>query len=366
MKRFGYLTMLLAVLLLFTSCTVDFSGYGDLAGYVYIRTAVLASSQADDSDILFSAQAAPGPGYSPLQGATVRVSGGGSDATDSDGFFYIPDVRNGSQTVTVKHTSLRQELVRPVYIQVGKPTFLDYDKALVGGIGYYIVIGIDDYPSPHIPDAPGAVEDAISVEDLFMNHTRLAGMVTRLTNWEATRKEIKKIIDEASQAATPDDYLVVYFAGHMGWDYLSPNDDTGTWATAITDSDLESWLRRFPGYVTVILDGSQSATFADGKETLEPLALKKWKYTVISSAGYGQDANVVTSEYGTHGLFTHYFLAGLATPSERVKADMNGDRTITANEIFQYIKSGMYQHVGPSQVPELHQGSTANTIILRY
>lgn len=68
-------------------------------------------------------------------------------------------------------------------------------------------------------------------------------------------------------ARSAKDYLVIYFSGYSGADFLSPYDDDHfgpDWSKAITDTDLEEWTWRFPGNITVIIDGSHSETMADG------------------------------------------------------------------------------------------------------
>lgn len=372
MKRFGYLTMLLAVLLLFTSCTVGVST-GNLRGYVGIPRGVFFSSTTTLSkdDVVISAENLDLRDYYPLRDAKVSLSGlVGFQRTDKNGMFYFRDIPVGSRTVAVEHDEFSIKYELPILIERG-----DNPWAFVGGIGYhiyYIVIGIDNYG--YVEPITGAVNDANWVYDLFSDETLLAGYVTKLTDREATRVNIKNAIADAASAArsTPNpssNYLVVYFAGRMGQDFLLPWDgDYNDWGTSITDGHLENWLREFPGYVTVILDGNESATFADG-DAFYPLALKKTKYTVLSSAGRGQ--NAYTHLGSGHGVFTHFLLAGLTTEKHKVDTQYPY-QTITADEIFSYIKNGMatyysypdyrdYEHV-----PELHQGSSANSVIFRY
>ncbi len=368
MRRRIYTALGLVVILLLTGCTVSVSPrYGNLRGFVGVRRNLNIASveglseEISLEDIVISSAALDTELFYPLVGARVSISGERDEwRTNGDGMFFAYDLPVGYKRITISHQALREDLIKEVRIKED-PDTMDF----IGGVGYYIVIGIENYPSIDVENAPGAENDAVSVADVFHRYTKLPGYGVTLLGDQAKKVDIEHEIRNASRWAASEDYLVIYFAGHMGSDYLSPYDDDGRfYSTAITDSDLEGWLREFPGYVTVILDGSDSATFADGREPLiRPQALQKPKYTVITSAGEGQKAHVVE---GGHGLFTHYLIAGLSTPEERLESDKNGDGTITAQEIFDYIKAGIQKHVGGAQVPELHVGSSENTVILRY
>lgn len=364
---------LFLVLALLTGCFEQ--RYGDLRGYVGIRrnsnvaSLDALSGEINPDDIVISSMVLDGDIYYPLEGARVSISGVRDRfGTNEQGMFYAYQIPVGYREITISHQALRKDLVKEVRIQEGRDTI-----EFIGGVGYYIAIGIDEYPSTDVENAPGAENDAISIADVFRRYTKLPGYGVTLLGSQAKKADIEREIRNAVRWATPEDYLVIYFAGHTGPDFLSPYDDGGRYySTAITDSDLEDWLGHFPGYVTVILDGSDSATFADGREPLiRPMALLKPKYTVITSAKEGQDAIVVESDHGLHGLFSHYLIAGLSTPEELAQSDKNRDGTITAWEIFDYIESGMryYQtkeHGKVTQEPKLHVGSLDNAVILRY
>src|SRR5690606_12645263 len=114
----------------------------------------------------------------------------------------------------------------------------------------------------------------------------LAGEGRRLVVSQATKNAIKNQIQTyVSKAQSTADHLIIYFSGFSGADYLSRYDVTGLGLSkkSITDAELESWLRDFPGYVTIIIDGSYSVAIADGIR-LEPLALKNQTYTVLTGA----------------------------------------------------------------------------------
>jgi uncharacterized caspase-like protein len=70
------------------------------------------------------------------------------------------------------------------------------------------------------------------------------------------------------------------------------------------------------------------------------------------------DVNEVSQEspkWGNHGVFTWALLDGL-----KGKADLNGDKLITAGEIFQYTRANVQKATSFQQNPRSLPGSSAN------
>ncbi len=303
---------------------------GAVEGYIYVRAgSQMAGLSLEEMEPLILAQSIPPQGYEPVTDAVVSV-GGRTSFTEFDGYFHIDGLSPGTYTLTASGPSLRFDIIREnVRVYANQTTRFTGTSSLVGGIGYYIVIGIDDYPGQAI--IPGTVANAEKVYGTLFDQNRLAGMGEKLIN--ATKAEIKASIARAVKESTSeDDYLVIYFSGRSGKDYLSPSDDDQKdWSRAITDSELEEWVRPFQGSVTLIIDGRESNSMADG-EIFKPQAFKKPYYTVISAAGPNQgvfyDPNLKSS------VFTHFLVKGL---SGTYPADLYRDGDITAYELFQYV-----------------------------
>ena len=303
---------------------------GAVEGYIYVRAgSQMAGLSLEEMEPLILAQSIPPQGYEPVTDAVVSV-GGRTSFTEFDGYFHIDGLSPGTYTLTASGPSLRFDIIREnVRVYANQTTRFTGTSSLVGGIGYYIVIGIDDYPGQAI--IPGTVANAEKVYGTLFDQNRLAGMGEKLIN--ATKAEIKASIARAVKESTSeDDYLVIYFSGRSGKDYLSPSDDDQKdWSRAITDSELEEWVRPFKGSVTLIIDGRESNSMADG-EIFKPQAFRKPYYTVISAAGPNQgvfyDPNLKSS------VFTHFLVKGL---SGTYPADLYRDGDITAYELFQYV-----------------------------
>ncbi len=370
MRQMRFLIPILALVLLLTGCDfyvsppVESTGY--LVGFVGVpRTGAYSSLASleentgliDVADLVFSTEPLAAADYLPLSDAVVEISGERTVITGTDGRFNAYGLRIGTKTIKVSHTALRTPFEKSVYISPGRNTF-----NFIGGIGHYLIIGIENYR--YLGKSPGAAADAHAVADVFSYDSALAADTTRLINSQATKSRIKKAIEDIARRAGRQDYFVLYFTGKMGRDFLSPYDDNGNWGGAeIRDSELELWLSAFPGDVTVILDGAESATFADGDVWAQ--ALKKWKYTVLASVRKDQEAYVHRDS--GHAVFTHYLLEGLS--GRRYPADRDGDGKITAGELYDYIENNMLYFFATEDVwqkPYLWPGYGDDPVIFRY
>lgn len=342
---------------------------GTVAGYIYIRSESQRGANATgEMELMFSEQAIPPPGYEALADADVRIGNKGT-YTDWDGMFYVHDLSPGTYTLTVSHGSLRSEIEKTnVVVYAGDVTWLSGQSALYGGIGYYIVIGIDDYIYED-EVLRGPVNDAKAIYDTLFRGNRLAGLGKLLINGAADRRGIEDAIREASYVAdSPYDYLVIYFSGNSGVDFLSPWDDDGSPDAnqIITDVQLEQWVRPFPGNVTLIVDGPDSGTMADGKP-FRPFALRNnVRYTVLAGSRGDQDAYY--DARSGNSVFTNFLLKGIETRGADV-LPRNGE--ITARELYEYAKDEMERAnrslpKDKHQNPHIHEGYYGDTVIFRY
>ena len=373
MKNLRRLSILLTVFVLLAGCSVGvYRPPGHLVGYVYIPGGTYVKL-AELEEILFSADREPPEGYIPLFGAEVRV-GGRYGVTDGSGRFEIWNISPGWRTVTVSHSYLRSPIRRAVLIESDKTTWLGrYEEGpLFGGVGYFLVIGIGKYPGQS-EEPPGVVQTAEMVYEELFKKNGLYAFGAKLINTQATKAKIKRQIEEIVDLAlvdpngNSDDYLVIYFAGKSGQDYLSPSDDDlSGWHKAITDAELESWLRPFPGSVTLIIDGTESATMADGR-IFKPYALQKPKYTVISAARKGEE--VFYEPPLESSVFSHFLVKGIT--DRWYGADWNGDGDITARELYDYLYAEMRKYFRnwndpDSHMPAFHSGDYGNATVFRY
>lgn len=376
MKRVGGFLAVLLLATFFTGCIIDFepdppiTHRGWVRGFVYARQGA-GPLAVGGEDILFTAEPlASSDGYVPLVGALVEVRNDitgrrRSDQTEYDGYFEVRDLDQGYSYLTVNHQSLRSEVKRVVYVRGdGSPTWVGTIYTETNPYYYFVIVGIENYRDRQL-SFPGPEKDAHRMYDTLYLQNRFPREATRLLNGQATKVAIRNAIQKyVDKAQSSSDHLVIYFSGFTGADYLAPYEFNGDWSTAITDADLESWVRYFPGHVTVIVDGSYSQTMADGNP-FRPLALKKPKYTVLTGALEHQQVNFAEDLGGS--VFTFYLWEGL----EYRYADLNRDGYITASELYSYSKTEMewFYRDKPAAIrhqPFLYEGVSGDTVLFRY
>ncbi|GAB4430413.1 MAG: hypothetical protein OHK0039_49110 [Bacteroidia bacterium] len=139
---------------------------------------------------------------------------------------------------------------------------------------HLLVIGIDTYTDPRIPNLKNARADAEAMVALLQERYRFDGRCKTLYDEEATRTQIIKALDEfLDDERQADDSLLIYFAGH-GYHrkqskkgYWVPADAVlGDYATLISNTTLlDDYLPHMPArHVVLIVDSCFSgALFRD-------------------------------------------------------------------------------------------------------
>ena len=95
-----------------------------------------------------------------------------------------------------------------------------------GKLGEYkaLVIGINDYKDPDIPDLETAVNDARSMGSILRE--RYGFKVKLILDRKATKKSIYQSFRDLAGSSKPTDSILIYYAGHGHLDKI--NDD-GWW-----------------------------------------------------------------------------------------------------------------------------------------
>lgn len=378
MKKMAFFIAVLLITSLLAGCSIIVPN--GVYGYVYIRSYWMQSEEEgvdiasdEEIDVLITGQETAPPGYRPLVGARVEIRHnitliGRESSTDFSGRFEIRDLQSGASTLKVTHWELRNPITRWLQVPSSGVRRFDVEAAEdpYSPSLYWVIIGVQNYEDGNKSSA-GSDADASRMYDVLYNQNRLPAEYSLLRNSSATKSAIASAIKYFVDAArSVEDHLVIYFSGFSGADYLSPYDDRGPGLSkqSITDAELEFWLRGFPGYVTVIVDGSYSETMADGRP-LQPLALKKPKYTVLTGAQWNRQAQYFEDFGG--GVFTYFLWQGLLYGS----ADGDYDGFITPAELYSYTYTEMvrfYQDKDPSvrHYPTIHRGNSQHVPIFRY
>jgi len=177
---------------------------------------------------------------------------------------------------------------------------------------YAVVIGEGNYRK--LEPLPTAVGDARAVAQLLASQYGFE--VTKLE--DARSQEILAALRAAAKRMTPDDNLLVYYAGHgtirAGKGYWQPVDDDVDMINAISPALMKDALIDAPGRRTLLIaDSCYSGALARGVSPGG--AAGKRSRIMISSGG---DHPVIDSVDGQHSIFTRALLDVLAQPPGKV------------------------------------------------
>jgi hypothetical protein len=210
--------------------------------------------------------------------------------------------------------------------------------------GYYVLsVGVGKYKGDTESQLPSA-KDAREFFKLF-EEGKVPVRGRTLTDADATAKGIKAALREIQDKAKPDDFLVVYLAGHGaptdtgGWVYLPHDfDRKDAAATTITDALLleeADGLAARGHHVLLAVEACFSGLLATKAKALGLVEARRESrpgrggLIVVTSSSSSQ----VSWAYAGHGLFT------LALQDVVYgKADRNRDGVITLKEFRAYLK----------------------------
>lgn len=230
------------------------------------------------------------------------------------------------------------------------------------------VIGIDDYVA--WPRLGNARSDAVGVQQVFLQ-LGFIEVTPPLLDRDATHQAMHRLVaDDLRTRLSPDDSLVLFFAGHgrtettrlggklvkTGYaipaDAEPPGDRMASWIR------LDAWLsnaaRLPPRHILVILDACYSGValgavkFRDAELPTDPVDALQLRFSrrIITSALDDQRA-LDGGPYPHHSLFTGCLIDGLS----RDLADGRRQH-VTGSELGLYLQRRLRDHTRSTQTPD--------------
>jgi hypothetical protein len=173
--------------------------------------------------------------------SVVSVNSEIREVNSSGIFTYRQNLEPGENLVRILAMDNKNNLGElEVRIRYIPPVVTLADKITERATYYGLIIGIDKYADREIQDLDNPVKDA---EQLYQ--TLLEGYQFREENMRliknATRADIIRSLDELGEIITPEDNLLIFYAGHGWWDDLANN---GYWLPSDADDDEKTnWFR---------------------------------------------------------------------------------------------------------------------------
>ena len=152
--------------------------------------------------------------------------------------------------------NLQEQYITIEYIP---PVVTLADKITEKSKYYGLIIGIDDYSDPNLPDLDNPINDSEKLYNaLTENYAFHPGDMIILKN--AKRNELIYALDSLAQKVTPEDNVLIFYAGHGWWDekanvgYWLPSDAyLSTTANWFRNSALVDYLRVIDSKHTLLI-----------------------------------------------------------------------------------------------------------------
>jgi len=249
--------------------------------------------------------------------------------------FFPGGASRARQRISAKPPDIKSDIDQPIARRAAQPD------------DYALVVGIEKY-SHDLPDAQFAEHDAVTVKD----HLRALGFpeqnIKFLSGQSATGKSLASYLEGwLPRKVNGRSRVFFYFAGHgapdseTGQVYLVPSDGNPDFikTTGYPVKKLYAALSALKAKrVIVTLDAcfsgaggrSVSAKGARPRAARNPVISLDSKITLFAPVACPEVATI--PEQG-HGIFTYYFLKGLAGEA------WNADGAITPRGLHNYLKS---------------------------
>ena len=239
-----------------------------------------------------------------------------------------------------------------------------------------LVIGIDDYQNPVLPDLRYAGADARKIAELLLSPDggRFDRVELLVSGDRVTRDSILRALRTIRGELLEEDTFVLYFSGHgtlaetekgKGRLYLLPSDATPAdlEESALDLEVIREYLGSLPAERKALI--VDACFHGEGKSVVDPeLApglvelLESTPQTQVRGLSSGE-AHMFASTLGRpafedpdlgHGVYTHYLIQAMTW--RRTEADLNDDGLLTAWEAHDFARGRTQQHTDGRQVAE--------------
>lgn len=264
------------------------------------------------------------------------------------------DLENGDNVISIKArnkyafsdeiiiNAFKQSNVKEIY----KPTL------------YLLSIGVSEYKNSEF-NLGVAHKDAKAISDMFRSQKGKVYKDVKIktfTNKDATSDSILDGLDWIDKEVTSKDVAVIFIAGH------GINDDRGEYyflsheanldrlrRTALPWYEVQRTINNLPSKTILLADTCHSGNIAGTRRDITGAIksiINSGSGSVIMTATTGNGYSYEQKEWG-HGAFTKALLEGV----KNLKADYDGDNTITIKEIDLYITNRVKKLTNGKQKP---------------
>lgn len=210
---------------------------------------------------------------------------------------------------------------------------------------YVVSVGISDYK--YINDLMKTETDAKNFAELYLTKTQ---NVKILLGQQATHDNVLNTLHTYFSQAKENDVVVFYFSGHGANGGLCAYD-TKTARTTITYAEVQQAIRNCKAkekllFIDACFSGGLRQTPKAVSRNISPHSqLKKTKGIMLFLSSRTEETSQ-ENIWAPNGFYTQYLIRGL-----KGEADTNGDRIVTAKEIFTYVSNKVAERTSKRQNP---------------
>ncbi len=218
---------------------------------------------------------------------------------------------------------------------------------------YVVCAGIGSYADTKVQTLAKTEKDAKAMAEFYKKGTKKVAIVT---GRYATKAQILKTLQSQFGRAQTEGKIVFYFNGHGYPGGFCPYEMKKS-EDGLTYEEVIKIMNASKAKDKIIFADACNSGAIRKNQTPSPSNLGNIMM-FLSSRG---NEYSIESPLLSNGYFTNYLLHGLGG-----KADSNGDRTITAKELFNYVSTGVTQLSKGKQHPVMWGKFADEMVIVKY
>lgn len=230
---------------------------------------------------------------------------------------------------------------------------LSHAAAVFAQKTYVVAVGLNNYDNGQNP-LPCSIGDARAISKFFDSYTD--SEVFMLKDKNATRSHILKVLKQQFSKSTEADEVIFAYSGH-GFDGGLSCYDT---KNVIYCSEIQELMRKTKARRKIMfINACHSGSFSK-KYGSDPRArgYKSNKSNVMLYLSSRANESSWENRLMTNSYFFNRLIEGL-----RGAADRNGDRKVTARELFNYVNAKVINDTDNVQHPQMY-GNFADDMVV--
>ena len=217
---------------------------------------------------------------------------------------------------------------------------------------YLVSVGVSDYPGTtydlRLPDS-----DAKIIKYIYSKNSDAE--IVLLTNSNATKNNILAKMRSTFSKACSNDIIVLFFSGHG-----SPEGTFCAYDDYIQYSEIRQVMAASKAKTKIIYaDACFAGNMRQGRENSHNQSFAQYNIMLFLSSR--NDESSIEKGYMKYGIFTNCLQKAL-----RGGADTNGDRKITAKELFLYVSKYVKQISNDRQHPVMWGKFDDDMVVMKW